>query len=71
MEEQTQFTITTNDAMTAKQLVKASDMAAFIWELKHNLWRQFKHTDYDYEKAWGAIADSMEEHNIDIDDLTC
>jgi hypothetical protein len=59
----------TDDPQEQKILVKANDMAMFIWELVHNGWREFKHTDYDYEKAWGKIHDLLEEHNIDIDDL--
>jgi hypothetical protein len=59
----------TDDPQEQKILVKANDMAMFIWELVHNGWREFKHTDYDYEKAWGKIHDLLEEHNINIDDL--
>lgn len=57
------------DEQELKRYVKANDMANFIWELVHNGWRDFKHTDYDYEKAWGKIRDLLEEHHIDIDDL--
>jgi hypothetical protein len=60
---------TTSDPQEQKILVKANDMAMFIWELVHNGWREYKHTDYDYEKAWGKIHDLLEEHNINIDDL--
>lgn len=52
-----------------KRLAKADDMASFIWELVHNGWREFKNTDYEYEKAWGKIHELLEEHRIDIDDL--
>ena len=52
-----------------KRLAKANDMAMFIWELVHNGWRDFKHTDYDYEKAWQKIRDLLSEYNIDVDDL--
>ena len=48
---------------------KADDMANFIWELVMNGWRDFKHTDYDYEPAWKKIRDLLEEHRIDIEDL--
>ena len=57
------------DTMSLKQCVKANDMAAFIWELTHNGWREFKHTDYDYQKAWGKIHELLEEHNINIDEI--
>ena len=60
----------TEDPQEARRLAKAMDMASFIWELKHNAWRKFKHTDYDYEKAWDAINELLEEFHIDIDDLT-
>ncbi len=62
-------TFTTDDPTEAKRLAKATDMALFIWELVHNGWRDFKHTDYDYTKAWDKIHELLEEHNIDIDDL--
>ena len=52
-----------------KRLSKCNDMAFFIWDLVHNGWREFKHTDYDYEKAWDKILKLLSEHNIDIDDL--
>jgi len=51
------------------RLAKANDMALFIWELVHNGWRDFKHTDYDYEKSWDKIRELLSEHNIDIDEL--
>jgi hypothetical protein len=57
------------DPQEIKRLAKADDMAGFIWELVHNGWREFKHTDYDYEKAWNKIESLLEEHNININDL--
>ena len=63
-------TFETEDPMEVKMLAKANDMALFIWELVHNGWREFKHTDYEYEKAWDKIHDLLKEHNINIDDLT-
>lgn len=50
-------------------LANANNMALFIWELKHNGWREFKHTDYDYEKAWDKINNMLDEHGIDIDSM--
>ena len=58
-----------SDPSEIKRLSKSEDMALFIWELVHNGWREFKHTDYDYEKAWAKIYDLLEEYNVDIDDL--
>lgn len=59
----------TEDKQSALRLVKADDMAGFIWELVYNGWRDFKHTDYDYEKAWDKINQLLDEYNIDIDEL--
>ena len=64
------FIVKTKNQQEAKRLAKADDMAAFIWQLVHNGWREFKHTDYDYEPAWDKIRELLDEHNIDIDDLT-
>lgn len=58
-----------NDPIEIKRLAKVDDMAGFIWELVHNGWREFKHTDYDYTPAWDKIRDLLLEHQIDIDDI--
>ena len=52
-----------------KRIAKSEDMALFIWELVNNGWRDFKHTDYDYQKSWGKIHELLDEYNIDVDDL--
>jgi hypothetical protein len=57
------------DPQEIKRLAKCDDMASFIWELVNNGWRDFKHTDYDYQPAWDKIYELLEEHNIDIEDL--
>ena len=62
-------TITTNDSTELKRLAKSNDMAGFIWELVNNGWREFKHTDYEYEKAWDKIHELLKEYKIVIDDL--
>ena len=62
-------TFKSNDAQEIKRLAKADDMALFIWALVHNGWRDFKHTDYDYEKAWEKIHELLGQFNINIDDL--
>ena len=49
--------------------LKAEDMASFIFELVHNGWREFKHTDYDYHIAWEKINTLLDEHNINIDEI--
>ena len=62
-------TFESTDMAEIKRLTKSEDMSSFIWELVHNGWREFKHTDYDYERAWTKIYDLLEEHHIDINDL--
>lgn len=62
-------TFETEDPKEIIQLAKASDMASFIWELVHNGWREFKHTDYDYHPAWDKIRELLEEHNLNPEDL--
>lgn len=62
-------TFETEDKQTALRLAKADDMAGFIWELVYNAWRGFKHTDYDYEKAWDKINELLDEYDINIDEL--
>jgi hypothetical protein len=52
-----------------KRLAKSTDMAKCLWQIVHNGWREFKHTDYAYEKAWDKIREIISEHNIDVDDL--
>lgn len=58
-----------DDPKEIKRLAKSEDMAMCLWEIVHNGWREFKHTDYDYERAWGKIREIISEHNIDVDDL--
>ena len=60
---------TVEDPASIKRLAKAEDMAQFIWELVHNGWREFKHTDYDYEPAWKKINELLEEYYINPDEL--
>lgn len=64
-----EVTFRTDEPLEIKRLAKSTDMASFIFELVHNGWREFKHTDYDYEKVWSKIHSLLEEHNIIIDDL--
>ena len=58
-----------SDPQEIKRIAKADDMANFIWELVHNGWREFKHTDYDYKRSWERINTLLEEYRINIDDL--
>ena len=59
----------TKDKREIKALAKADDMAIFIWELVHNGWRDFKHSDYDYEPAWDKINELLEFYNINPNDF--
>lgn len=59
----------TDDPIEAKRLAKATDMALFIHDLVINGWKEFKHSDYDYEPAWEKIGKLLDEYKINIDDL--
>lgn len=63
-------TFESDDPMEIKQLAKSNDMAMCLWDIVHNGWREFKHTDYDYKIAWKAINELIAEYGIDVDDLT-
>lgn len=62
-------TFESDDPMEIKRLAKSNDMAMCLWEIVHNGWREFKHTDYDYQKAWDKITSILEEYDINTDDL--
>lgn len=62
-------TFKSKDPLEIARLAKANDMALFIWELVHNGWRDFKETDYDYEKSWDVINHLLEEYRIDVNGL--
>ena len=62
-------TFESEDGKEILRWAKSTDMALFIWELVHNGWRQFKNTDYDYQKAWDKIEELLENYDINIDDL--
>lgn len=51
------------------RLAKSEDMALFIVELVNNGWREFKNTDYDYQKSWDKITQLLDKYNINVDDL--
>lgn len=63
------FIVETKDQNEMAMILKANDMATFIWELKHNAWREFKGTEYDYEKAWNKINQMLDEYQINIDEI--
>ena len=59
------------DVIEFKQSMKASAMAMFIWELKHNFWRNWKHDDSDFnlETYRQALRELLDEYNINPDEL--
>jgi murein L,D-transpeptidase YafK len=61
-----------DDVMAMKQSMKSSDMAIFIWELKHNFWRKWKHDDSEFnlETYKEALNELLDEYNITPDELT-
>ena len=60
-----------DDVHRHRECVNASKMAYFIWELKHNFWRKWKHDDVDFnlDTYKEALYELMEEHNINPDEL--
>ena len=60
------------DRMSHLRCVKSLDMACFIWELKHNFWRKWKHdeTDFTLDNYKEALYELMEEYNINTYELT-
>jgi len=59
------------DKQALKQCVNAEKMAGFIWELKFNFWRRWKHdeSDFNLDTYKEALYDLMQEHNINPDEL--
>jgi len=53
------------------QCTMSNDMACFIWELKHNFWRKWKHNEEDFnlDSYKEALHELMKEHNINPDEL--
>ena len=54
----------TDDPIEILKLAKSNDMASFIFELVNNGWRDFKHTDYDYQPAWDKINELIERFEL-------
>ena len=61
-----------DDVMEMKQSMQASAMTMFIWELKHNFWRKWKHDDSDFnlETYKEALNELLDKYNINPDELT-
>jgi hypothetical protein len=59
------------DKIDHLRCVHSTDMAMFIWELKHNFWRKWKHdeTDFNLDNYKDALYELMQEYNINIDNL--
>jgi len=60
-----------DDRIAHKQCMEAADMAQFIWELKVNFWRKWKHdeTDFTLENYREDLNDLLNEFKIDcVDD---
>ena len=59
------------DAVEHLRCVKANDMAGFIWEMSHNMWRKWKHDDSDLnvDSLRDEIQRLLDEHNINPDEL--
>jgi hypothetical protein len=59
------------DKIDHLRCVHSTDMAMFIWELKHNFWRKWKHdeTDFTLDNYKEALWELMQEYNINIDNL--
>ena len=60
-----------DDEKALKRAIKATDMACFIFELKHNFWRKYKHdeSDFNVHNYREALGQLLEEHNINVEDL--
>lgn len=61
----------TEDVTLHLQCVKANDMASFIWEVSHNMFRKWKHNDEDLnvDTLREEIQRLLDEHNINPDEL--
>ena len=64
--------IETDDEKEALQMVMAGNLAAFIWELKHNYWRKYKYDESNFtlSRFKDDLQEMLEEFGIDIDALT-
>ena len=51
--------------------IKAAEMAGFIWQLKNNFWRKWKHNEEDFtlDNYKEALAELLDEHNINVYEL--
>ena len=62
-------TFETEDPKEIKRIMQADDLAFCLSKIVNNGWRQFKHSDYDYQPAWEAIDKIVKHYGIDLDDL--
>jgi len=58
-----------DDRVNHMRCIKSTDMAMFIWQLKHNFWRKWKHdeTNFTLDNYKDALYELMQEYNIDVD----
>ena len=67
------FKIKTECVGELQPYMKALDMACFLFELRHNFWRKWKHaelTDEQYsmkEEVLDALQELLDEHNLNTD----
>jgi len=63
------LTIETKDIMQAKRMLKADDMAYFIFWIKNNAWRKFEDSEVDYRPVFDEINEMINAYGINIDEL--
>jgi len=60
-----------DDVKAHLKCIQAENMAHFIWELRHNFWRKWKHNEDNFtlDNYKEALGELMEECGINIDNL--
>ena len=58
-----------DDQKEILRLASADKMASCLFDIAFNVWRHFKHTDYDYDPYHQKIWECLKEHDIDPDEL--
>ena len=60
-----------DDLMNYKRCVNVTEMACFIWELKHNFWRKWKHDDSDFnlETFIKSLDELMDAYDVNVEEL--
>jgi hypothetical protein len=64
-----------DDVIDFKRANKATDMAIVLWELQHNLKREFEgseeHNNETLDIVFQRICELIDDHNINVDELIC